>query len=146
MEDLVRRSFNSFNPDYQILPAEGKVFSMDTFPMEELRKVEGVQAVYEVVSDMTLMTYEEKQLLVSVKGVGKEYLRGSGIDSLLIDGFASLTVGEEPAAVMGAVAAGNVQLNLNSPAPLKVYYPKRLLKNLSDPAKAFNIEYLLYRI
>ena len=142
MEDLVRRSFNSFNPDYQILPAEGKVFSMDTFPMEELRKVEGVQAVYEVVSDMTLMTYEEKQLLVSVKGVGKEYLRGSGIDSLLIDGFASLTVGEEPAAVMGAVAAGNVQLNLNSPAPLKVYYPKRLLKNLSDPAKAFNIEYL----
>ena len=142
MEDLVRSSFNSFNPDYQILPAEGKVFSMDTFPMEELRKVEGVQAVYEVVSDMTLMTYDEKQLLVSVKGVGKEYLRGSGIDSLLIDGFASLTVGDEPAAVMGAVAAGNVQLNLNSPAPLKVYYPKRLLKNLADPAKAFNIEYL----
>lgn len=142
MEGLVRTSFNSFNPDYQILPKEGKAFATDTFPMAELQKLEGVQAVYEVVSDMTLMTYNEKQLLVSVKGVGPDYLHDTGIDTLLYDGNASLKYGEGPAAVMGAVAAGNVQLNLHSPEPLKVYYPKRLLKNLSDPSRAFNIDYI----
>ena len=142
MEGLVRSSFNSFNPDYQILPKEGKVFSTDTFPMEELQKLEGVQAVYEVVADMTLMIYNEKQLLVSVKGVSPDYLQGTGIDTLLIDGNATLQYSEGPAAVLGAVAAGNIQLNLHSPEQLKVYYPKRLLKNLADPSKAFNIDYI----
>ena len=142
MEGLVRSSFNSFNPDYQILPKEGKVFSTDTFPMAKLQKLEGVQVVYEVVADMTLMTYNEKQLLVSVKGVSPDYLHSTGIDSLLIDGNATLRYGEGPAAVMGAIAAGNIQLNLHSPEQLKVYYPKRLLKNLADPSHAFNIDYL----
>lgn len=143
MEGLVRSSFNSFNPDYQILPKEGKVFSTDTFPMAKLQNLEGVQTVYEVVSDMTLMTYNEKQLLVSVKGVNPDYLQGTGIDSLLIDGNATLQYSEGPAAVMGAIAAGNIQLNMHSPEQLKVYYPKRLLKNLSDPTKAFNIDYII---
>lgn len=142
MEGLVRSSFNSFNPDYQILPKEGKVFSTDTFPMAKLQKLEGVQAVFEVVADMTLMTYNEKQLLVSVKGVSPDYLHSTGIDSLLIDGNATLRYGEGPAAVMGAIAAGNIQLNMHSPEQLKVYYPKRLLKNLADPSHAFNIDYL----
>lgn len=143
MEGLVRTSFNSFNPDYQILPKEGKVFAIDTFPMAELQKLEGVQAVYEVVADMTLMTYNEKQLLVSVKGVSPDYLQGTGIDTLLIDGNATLQYSEGPAAVLGAVAAGNIQLNLHSSEQLKVYYPKRLLKNLADPTKAFNIDYII---
>ena len=143
MEGLVRSSFNSFNPDYQILPKEGKVFATDTFPMAELQKLEGVQAAYEVVSDMTLMTYNEKQLLVSVKGVSPDYLHSTGIDSLLIDGNATLQYSEGPAAVMGAIAAGNIQLNMHSPEQLKVYYPKRLLKNLADPTKAFNIDYII---
>ena len=143
MEGLVRSSFNSFNPDYQILPKEGKVFATDTFPMAELQKLEGVQAVFEVVSDMTLMTYNEKQLLVSVKGVAPDYLHNTGIDSLLIDGNAKLQYSEGPAAVMGAIAAGNIQLNMHSPEQLKVYYPKRLLKNLADPSRAFNIDYLV---
>ena len=143
MEGLVHTSFNSFNPDYQILPKEGKVFSTDTFPMAELQKLKGIQAVYEVVSDMTLMTYNEKQLLVSVKGVCPDYLHSTGIDTLLIDGNASLRYSEGAAAVMGAIAAGNIQLNLHSPEQLKVYYPKRLLKNLSDPSRAFNIDYII---
>lgn len=143
MEGLVRTSFNSFNPDYQILPKEGKVFSTDSFPMTELKKLDGVQAVYEVVADMTLMTYNEKQLLVSVKGVTSDYLHSTGIDTLLIDGNANLVYSEGPCAVMGAIAAGNVQLNLHSPEQLKVYYPKRLLKNFSDPSKAFNIDYVI---
>ena len=142
MESLVQTSFNSFNSDYQILPKEGKVFSMDTFPIEKLRSLEGVQDVYEVLSDMTLMTYNEKQLLVSVKGVSPEYLKGTGIDTLLIDGNATLIYSEGPCAIMGAIAAGNIQLNLHSPEQLKVYYPKRLLKNLADPSKAFNIDYV----
>jgi ABC-type lipoprotein release transport system permease subunit len=143
MEGLVRTSFNSFNPDYQILPKEGKVFAIDTFPMLELQKLDGVQAVYEVLSDMTLMTYNEKQLLVSVKGVSPDYLKGTGIDTLLIDGNATLIYSEGPCAIMGAIAAGNIQLNLHSPEQLKVYYPKRLLKNFSDPSKAFNIDYII---
>lgn len=143
METFVRQSFNSFNPDYQILPAEGKTFSLDSFPMKELRSMQAVRNAYEVVSDMTLMTYGERQLLLSVKGVEEAYLQENGIDTLLIDGRAALMAGSERCAVMGAIAAGNVQLNLNGLEPLKVYYPKRMLKNYSNPTNAFNIDVLL---
>lgn len=142
MEDFVRQSFNSFNPDLVISPKVGKAFSLDTLPLSKLKSVDGVKNVHEVVSDMTLMTYGDRQLLVSVKGVDEQYLSMTGVDTLLIDGHAALKMQDENCAVMGAVAAGNIQLNLNSLEPLKVYYPKRTLKNLADPTHAFNVDFL----
>ena len=46
MENLVVNSFNSFNPDLKITLKEGKSFAMDSFPLEKLRKIDGVKAVF----------------------------------------------------------------------------------------------------
>lgn len=138
MEDFVRQSFNSFNPDFQIVKKEGKSFGVDSIPLEKIRQLEGVEAVYEVVSDWTLITYEGRQQLVAIKGVSDDYLKGRGLDTLLIDGNAQISFGSEPAVILGATVAGMIQLNLRSAAPVEIYYPKRNLRNLSNPATAFN--------
>ena len=86
MEEVVVDSFNSFNPDLKVTLREGKSFVTDSFPLSQLQQVNGVSAVEEVVSDLTLIEYDGKQHLIELKGVSPTYARNSGFDKLLIDG------------------------------------------------------------
>lgn len=144
MEDFVQRCFNSFNPDIRITAVEGKSFAADSIPMDRLAAISDVDKLSQVVSDLALMTYGERQILVIMKGVDDDYLSVTGIDTLLIDGSSELTYDSiYTAAMLGAVVAGNIQLNLRSPEMLKVYYPKRFSKNLANPMNAFNTDMLI---
>ena len=138
MEELVVDSFNSFNPDLKITLREGKSFATDSFPLSQLQEIQGISAVEEVVSDLTLIEYDGKQHLIELKGVGPDYARNSGFDELLIDGDFDLQHDGCEFGVMGAIAAGTLQVNLSGAELYKVFYPKRLRKNLGNPADAFN--------
>ena len=142
MEEVVVDSFNSFNPDLKVTLREGKSFETDSFPLSQLQQVNGVSAVEEVVSDLTLIEYDGKQHLIELKGVSPTYARNSGFDELLIDGDFDLQHDGCEFGVMGAIAAGTLQVNLSGAELYKVFYPKRLRKNLGNPADAFNTRYL----
>lgn len=142
MEEMIVNSFNSFNPDLKITLAEGKSFALDSFPIEKLQKIQGVKTVEEVVSDLVLMEYDGKQHLIELKGVDADFSHQSGFDTLLIDGQFSLQNGTTEGGVLGVISAGLIQLNLNGAEMYKLYYPKRLRKNLGNPADAFNTRFL----
>ena len=143
MENFISGCFNSFNPDLEIKLIEGKSFSVDSFPMQKIQSLEEVESVQEVVSDLALISYDDRQTLVNLKGISDNYIRINRTDTLLIDGDFSLGRGEYNYTVMGAVTAGTLQINLNSNKMLKVYYPKRTKKNLINSADAFNVRYLI---
>lgn len=138
METLIAGSFNTFNPDFTITATEGKSFAVDSFPVQEIQSIQGVASVQEVVSDMTLVTYEEKQMLVRLKGVAPSYPTARKWEKLAIDDTFDLTYQQNDYAAIGAIAAGMLQINLNSLERLTFYYPKRTKKNLANPADAFN--------
>lgn len=142
MEEVVVDSFNSFNPDLKVTLHEGKSFAIDSFPVSQLQEIKGVSAVEEIVSDLTLIEYDGKQHLIELKGVSSTYARNSGFDELLIDGDFDLQHDGCEFGVMGAIAAGTLQVNLSGADLYKVFYPKRLRKNLGNPADAFNTRYL----
>lgn len=138
METLIAGSFNTFNPDFTITASEGKSFAVDSFPKQEILAISGVASVQEVVSDMTLVTYDEKQMLVRLKGVAPSYPASRKWEKLAIDGTFDLSYQQNDYAVIGAIAAGMLQVNLNSMERITFYYPKRTKKNLANPADAFN--------
>ena len=142
MEEMIGGWFNSFNPDFKITLVEGKSFPVDSFPMEDLKRLPEVAAVDEVVSDMVLTTYNNRQELLTIKGVGDDYVSRNRLDEILIDGKFALWQGEQPCVVIGAVAAGKLQVNLLNYELMKTYYPKRMKKNLAQAADAFNTRYL----
>ena len=142
MEEMIGGWFNSFNPDFKITLVEGKSFPVDSFPMEDLKRLPEVAAVDEVVSDMVLTTYNNRQELLTIKGVGDDYVSRNRLDDILIDGKFALWQGEQPCVVVGAVAAGKLQINLLNYELMKTYYPKRMKKNLAQAADAFNTRYL----
>jgi ABC-type lipoprotein release transport system permease subunit len=122
---------------------EGKLFSISDFrfPISELENVEGVKAVEPVLSDLVLVTYNDKQTLTTLYGVSENYSALSGLDAVTIDG--DFDVHTPNGIVFGAGIAGLLGINLNDYTSAKLYYPKRNKKNLANPLEAFQTCYAI---
>jgi len=141
IQEFVVSNFNRFNPPLKIEAKEGKIISDNEFRVSgfELENVDGVKAVEPVISDMALVTYNEKQILSTVYGVSERYPVLSGLDATTIDG--TFDTGTENGLVFGAGIAGLLGIELNDFVPIKLYYPKRNKKNLANPMDAFQMCY-----
>lgn len=142
LEDLVSKSFNQFNPDYKITLKEGKSFSTDLIDVDKILKINSIKSVQEIVSDLTLVSKQDKQILTHFKGVSADYPSQSKLNKLIYDGTFALEKNGNPHVVLGAIAAGTLDINLNGFDMLKFHYPKRNRKNLADPSEAFSVLYL----
>jgi len=143
MELFTISHFNSFNPDIKIELQEGKSFPMDSFPFQTIKEIDGVLAVEEIVSDLTLLHYEDKQILVNLKGVSAHYIKANCMEDIIIAGDAILEQDGYHYGIMGAGAASIIGLYLNHAQSFQLYYPKRTKKNFANPAEAFNKRYLI---
>ncbi len=85
-ENLILRLYNSFDPDIKITKVEGKSFHLDSFPLQELRSLNGVLYVTEVLEENALVKYRDKQTLVSIKGVSDEFEKMTGLDTMMSEG------------------------------------------------------------
>lgn len=142
-EDLILRLYNSFDPDIKIEAASGKRIDPLVLPAERLLQVPGVQTVCPVVEENCLVRYRDRQYIATMKGVGDDYARLTGIDTLLLEGNFVLDSAGSDYAVVGGAIAYTLQLHtgdlLNQ---LEVYAPKREAGSLLVPEEAFNRRFL----
>ena len=143
MSDIIGGWFNALHADYEITLREGKSLPTDSFPFQSLKQLPEVKSVNEIVCDMALANYEERQELIYLKGVPAGYFRAHHFEQMVIDGDTTLYKMEQPCAVMGSGVAGKLEVNLLSYELMKLYYPKRTKKNFANPADAFNTQYLM---
>jgi lipoprotein-releasing system permease protein len=141
LQDLVVSNFNRFNPPLKIEAKEGKVFSISDFrfPISEIENMEGVKAVEQVLSDLVLVIYNDKQMLTTLYGISENFPELSGLDAMTIDGYFSAL--SPSGIVFGTGIAGLLNIELNNYEPAKLYYPKRNKKNLANPLDAFQTSY-----
>lgn len=138
-ETLVENLFNSFNPDIEITPVQGKTFSENSIPIEKLYTVDGVQKISGVLEENALVTYKEKQYIVTLKGVSEEFHHTSLIDSMIIEGSPVLETGGINYALVGQGIAYSLGLSLNDyENPLNLYVPRKNSGSRIDPLNAFN--------
>lgn len=125
-EKLVISLFSSFNPDIQVTVRHGKTFDISTIPLDQLRKIPGIVHLSEVIEEDALIKYKEKQTIVTIKGVGKEFISMSGIDTMMVDGEFKLQDKDQNFAVLGYGIAATIGANLQDYLnPLVVYVPRR---------------------
>ncbi len=139
-EQLVVKLFNYFNPDILITAAHGKTFHLQNVPMDSIQKIPGVYYINEVVEENALAKYHNKQYIVTLKGVNKDFAKSNHIDSTLIDGYFTLEKGEHNYAVLGSGVAYFLDVNLNDFSnSLNVFVPKRTKNvDMQNPSQAFN--------
>ena len=73
--DLVATLFTAFDPQLEVTPVEGKTAPADDPVLTEIRQLPQVEVATECVEDMALVTYHDRQAMVTVKGVDDNFDR-----------------------------------------------------------------------
>lgn len=140
-EQLVVSLFNSFNPDIAITASRGKTFNIDDFPVSQVRKIPGVLHLTEVIEENALIKYKEKPYIVTVKGVGEEFVHTSRVDTMISEGSYLLQDEDKDFAVVGNGVAYYLDANLNDYVnPLVLFVPRRDAAFSGGFENAFNTE------
>jgi ABC-type lipoprotein release transport system permease subunit len=143
IKDWVEQSFNAFSSDIEITPRYGKIIPHDSIDMKKIADLNGVAYYSEVLSDVTVFAYENRQFIAKIKGVYPDYYKMNHLDTTVYSGEFILEHQGFPFAVLGAGVAGH----LDCPASptinnaLKIYYPDRTRKrSAAVSAEALNTQ------
>ncbi|MBC8436089.1 MAG: ABC transporter permease [Bacteroidetes bacterium] len=140
-EKLVVSLFDSFNPDIQITLREGKIFSDTDIPQNLLKEMPGVVYLTEVMEENALMRYKDKQTIVTLKGVGPDFQRMTGVDTMMVEGRFLLQREGNDFVVLGYGVAYYLNANLDDYLnPITVFVPSRTGRIGSSLEQAFRQE------
>jgi lipoprotein-releasing system permease protein len=137
-DSLIKSLFSSFDPELRITIKEGKSFSTKGSTFDELRRMPDLAYYAEIIEDNALLRYDDRQVFATIKGVSEEYLKFSGIDSMIIQGEFRLKDATNNYAVLGEVIAVNLAVGIKQVEPISVYVPKRGRESTLLPSGNFN--------
>ncbi|GAA4439315.1 FtsX-like permease family protein [Pontibacter saemangeumensis] len=139
LEDLIREIYSSFDPDLKITAMQGKSFETDTEFMNRIRETPGVAVVSEVIEDNALLRYNERQMVVKVKGVSENFFEQNKIDSSVVEGRSELIYNNAYHALVGRGVQYQLSIRpSNLFVPLQFMYPRNTKFNPLNPEGAFN--------
>ena len=135
---VVKDLFNTFYADLQVVPKSGKTFVMNPDTLNLLKSMDGVEEVAQIVEENALVLYDEKQIAATVKGVSENYVKVTGIDTMMWDGEYKQWEGTTPYAVIGRGIKYMLNIDLKFFESLRLIVPKRTAKISLDPNRALN--------
>ena len=135
---VVKDLFNTFYADLQVVPKSGKTFVMNPDTLNLLKSMDGVEEVAQIVEENALVLYDEKQIAATVKGVSENYVKVTGIDTMMWDGEYKQWEGTTPYAVIGRGIKYMLNIDLKFFESLRLVVPKRTAKISLDPNRALN--------
>lgn len=134
-DQLVRNMYNSFYPDVQVTPAQGKVFNLTADSIKKLEHIKGIDKVAYILEDNAMLVINDKQSVSMVRGVSESYNDVTKISGLMWQGDFKLHYQEVPQAIVGRGLSYLLGINPELFEPLKMYVPKRTAKFSNDPNK-----------
>ena len=143
--DLVASFFTSFDPQIELVPAEGKTAPADDPLLQKVRKLPEVDVASECVKDQALAIYKGKQTMVWVMGVDDNFERMSRIDDILYgDGTFLLQAANLNFAVVGILLAETLGMNANWDGNLMIFAPRKTGQlDLANPSDGFVVDSLI---
>ncbi len=138
LEDLLRSLYNTFDPELKVMPVSGKSFTLEEAKLEELKKVEGLSIITEVIEDNALVRYRESQMVVRVKGVSDNFLEQKRLDRALVAGRLMLRDDDLRYAIIGRGVQYTLSISLKDDFhALQFYTPQAVKPGTLDPSKLF---------
>jgi lipoprotein-releasing system permease protein len=143
LEKMVSSIFNTFDPDIKIIAAEGKTFIADTTRLRLLADIDGILCYSLTIEENALLKYGERQYIATIKGVDKNYIKVSDIDSSMWEGeFILQAENGRPYAVPGLGVSQYLGIRVNFINPLNIYVPRKSAGSGLDAENAFNRKFI----
>lgn len=125
-EGVVLSLFNSFHPDIRITATLGKTFILAEQQQERIKEIPGIIHYNEVIEEVALLRYKDKQHIATLKGVSDGYENSSGLDTMIYIGDFILETSDIVRGVVGAGIAYKLGSTVNDfNTPVEVYMPSR---------------------
>ncbi len=139
---VVANLYNAIEPDIHITPASGKFFKADDALIQKIRSVNGVKLISQSISDIALIKNDDKQAIVTIKGVDDNFKLITHFDSVIKEGEFILKAKNNYYGVFGRGVANQLQINVRDiVSSISIYSPKRGVEESLDPEANFNQEY-----
>ena len=124
--DLVASLLTAFDPQIEVVPAQGKTAPADDPLLTKIRQLPQVDVATECVEDQALAIYAGRQAMVRVKGVDDNFDKLSHINRILYgDGEFTLHAANLQYGIVGIRLADNMGMGNNWEGYMKVYAPQR---------------------
>lgn len=137
--DLVASFFTSFDPQLKVAPVMGKTVAADDPILTKIKKLPQIEVATETVEDHALVTYNDRQAMVTIKGVDDNFDQLTHIREILVgDGEYELHVAGLNYGILGIRLADMLGTGYQFDKPIQIYAPKREGQlNMMDPTEGF---------
>lgn len=136
--DLLRSLNSSFDPEIKIELEKGKSFEVTPEFISNIKAVEGVQLVTEVIEDFAYVRYRDADMVVTLKGVSNNFLDQHRLDDHLVQGELVLENKGISYAIMGRGVQYALSVSVSENLfPLQVFYIKNLKATSMDPSQLY---------
>ncbi len=144
LTNLVKNLYNSFESDLEIKATTGKSFVINEESLKKIRNVNEIEDIIFTIEDKALLKYNDRQSVVTIKGVSENFINSTRFDTLIYEGNSNLKVREAYFGVLGKGVAYRLGINLADVfSPITLYSPKRGKSAGINPEDAFN-EFKIY--
>lgn len=142
--DYVASFFTAFDPQLKVSLAKGKTIAADDPSLVALRAHEAVDVYTEVLEDQALIVGNDRQWVVTIKGVDDNFNRLADLESILYgDGEFVLHADVLEYGIMGIRLAQQLGLGARYDGALPIYAPRKGERvNLSNPMQSFTSDEL----
>ena len=72
-EDFIKKLYSDFYPQVKVSPMSGKTFQDDSVLIYQIKSIEGIKAVSKTLEHKVLFSYEENQVIATIKGIDTAY-------------------------------------------------------------------------
>ena len=137
--EYVASFFTAFDPELKVVLREGKSIAADDASLTALRGYEGIDVYTEVFEDQALIVGNDRQWVVTIKGVDDNFNQQASLDDILYgDGEFMLHADVLEYGIMGIRLAQQLGLGARYEGALPIYAPRRGEQvNLSNPMQSF---------
>ncbi len=142
--DLVASLFTNFDPQLKVLPVEGKTVAADDPVLTKIKLLPQVEVATEAVEDHALAIYQDRQAMVTVKGVDDNFADLTHITDILYgDGTFSLHAANLEYGILGMRLAQTLGIGAQWDGFMRIYAPQKEGQfDISNPEAGFVVDSL----
>lgn len=141
-QDMVAGLFTSFDPELKVVSAQSKYMAADEKELEALKQLEIIEVYSETIEDNALVVVNNRQRMVTVKGVSDNFTELSSINDLLLgDGVFELSADVIDYGIFGSSLLTQLGVRADVNAPFELYAPRKGEKlDITNPLENLNNE------
>jgi len=139
LTSVVADLYHAIEPDLKVTAIHAKYMENTPALEKKIRSVKGISGISWCVEENALAKLDDKQAVVTIKGVDAEFKTLTHFDTVVIDGVYRFEFKGQYYGVFGKGIAHKLGVNVNDfLSPITIYAPRRGKVESIDPEEAFN--------